>query len=80
MRIERVTRYRVNGQEFDSIAKAQDHIDGQVNKILQKALFDQKNNMFSVNDVIKITNAVLANRKTIAALLKVELPDEIADF
>lgn len=79
MKIERVTRYSVMGHEFESIAKAQDHIDGEVNKILQRELMGQSFGLTG-GEIIKITDVLLKHRKTFANLLSVELPDEINDF
>lgn len=73
MQIERVTQYRVDGHFFESIAKAQDFIDGEVNKLLQSDLTAKG---FTVTECVKITDTVLHLRKRLAYLLFVELPEE----
>lgn len=72
MKIERVTRFAVDGKEFESFAKAQDYIDGEVNKILTKDLI---NKGFSITDCVRVTETVLTNRVQIARLLSCAGPD-----
>lgn len=74
MQIARVTRYRLDdGREFENLAKAQDAIDGEVNKLLQADLTAKG---FSVSQCVKITESVLHLRKRLAYLLSVQLPDD----
>lgn len=76
MKIERVTRYEVDGKEFQTLAKAQDHIDGLVNKLLTKEILALPNNMMGLTDIMKLTEIILDNRQTFAYLLSVELPED----
>lgn len=69
MRIRRVERYEVDGQQFESVAKAKDYCDGQVNKILQKEILARPNNVLSITDIVGITDIILKNRKAIVAYL-----------
>lgn len=72
MEIRRVERFEVDGQKFETLAKAQDHCDGMVNVILQRELMKSPNNsMFTVSDVMKITEVILENRAQILAYLSV---------
>ena len=72
MKIEQITKYRVNGQEFATVAKAQDYVDGEVNKLLQKGILAQKMNMIGIRDIGSITEVLLVNRKQFAELLSCE--------
>lgn len=72
MKIDRVIRYRVNGQEFETLAKAKDHVDGEVNNILRKTLIAKG---LGVRETIKLTEAVLENREALAKLLSCAMPD-----
>lgn len=81
MRIERVTRYAVDGKEFTSLAKAQDHIDGMINKALQNIFTGGDGRQrFSVSDCIVITEALLGHKEFFADLLSVELPDSDGNY
>lgn len=76
MRIERVTRYEVDGEEFKTLAKAQDYIDGKIHYLMQNNIKASPNNMITDNDIIRITEILIENRQYLAYLLSVELPED----
>ena len=77
MKIERVTRFAVDGKEFTSLAKAQDHVDGMINKALQNIFTGGNGSQrFTVTDCVAITEALLGHREFFADLLSVKMPDE----
>lgn len=76
MQIQKVTRYAVDGKEFPSVAKAQDYLDSEVNKLLQTKLTDNALNMLSMTDIVRITEVVLNNRHRLVELLSASYGDD----
>lgn len=77
MKIRKVERFEIEGQEFKTLAKAKDHIDGEVNRLLTNALIHRTSNMLSVSDIVTITEIILQNRERLADLLSVQIEDEV---
>lgn len=76
MKIRKVERFEIEGREFQTLAKAQDYVDGEVNSLLTKEILANKMNMISMTDIVKLTDILLLNRERFAALLSVTLEDE----
>lgn len=76
MKIRKVERFEIEGREFETLAKAQDYIDGEVNRVLTNALVSRPNNMLGVGDIVAITEVILQNRERFAELLSVEIPED----
>jgi len=72
MKIRKVERFEIEGREFETLAKAQDYVDGEVNRVLTNALVSRPNNMLGVGDIVAITEVILQNRERFAELLGVE--------
>ncbi len=75
MRIQRVERFEVDGREFPSVEKAQDYVDGEVNRILQRALGSGVNGL-TTSQVVKVTEAILERRVTLGGLLLCQMNPE----
>lgn len=73
MKIERVSRFRVDGQEFATLAKAQDHVEGMIDKILRSSLVDKG---LGHTQMIRVTETVLAHREILAILLSCKFEEE----
>lgn len=73
--IKRVDAFTVQGQTFNSLEKAVDHVEGQVHEYI-KAVCVEKN--LGIQASLAITDHILANRRELAELLSysVELGDD----
>lgn len=76
MQIEKVTRYVVDGREFPTVERAQDYVDGCVDKVLRPSLLDKG---FSASEAFKISQIILDNREILVTLLSCKFNEEDSD-
>lgn len=73
MKIEKVTKFRVDDREFSTLEKAQDHVESLVDKLLRLSLADKG---FSASEMFKISQVVLDNREALVTLLSCKFEEE----
>lgn len=76
MKIERVTRYLVADKEFETLEKAQDHVDGLVNKALHDNFCHDGQSGLTLSQVVNVTTFLLANREYFAMLLSAKFEED----
>lgn len=72
MQIRKVNRWRVNGLDFESDAKARDYLESLINSAMQSALTSTDlpaASRLTVSQCIRVTEAILANKERLAPIL-----------